>query len=91
MSMLMKELKSEIIRLARKVAKQGLAPVRRVTAVQRGLIAELRRQVLLMEKDVARLRRAGAAAQSRGPASRPGPDEPGPDAPAAIAQEQPST
>ena len=62
MSMLMKELKSEIIRLARKVAKQGLAPVRRVTAVQRGLIADLRRQVLLMEKDVARLRRAGAAA-----------------------------
>ena len=62
MSMLMKELKSEIIRLARKVAKQGLAPVRRVTAVQRGLIAELRRKVLLMEKDVARLRRAGAAA-----------------------------
>ena len=69
MSMLMKELKSEIVRLARKVAKQGLAPVRRVTAAQRSLIADLRRQVVALEKEVVQLRRAGAGSATAAPAA----------------------
>ncbi len=54
----MKELHSEITRLARKEIKKELEPVKRVNAAQRGLIAKLRKDVGVLQKDVARLERA---------------------------------
>ena len=45
MSNVMKELKAEISRLARKEVKKALAPVQRINAAHRGLIADLRRQI----------------------------------------------
>ncbi len=50
-----KELQSEITRLARKEIKKELDPVKRVNAAQRGLIANLRRDVAELQKEVARL------------------------------------
>ena len=58
MSSIMKELKAEISRLARKEIKKGIAPVQRVNASRRGMIADLRRQVAVLQQDVADLRRA---------------------------------
>ena len=58
MSNILSELKSEITRLARKETKQALAPAKRVTAVQRGLIADLRRQVDAMQKELSGLKKA---------------------------------
>ena len=58
MSTIMKELKAEISRLARKEIKKEIAPVQRVNASRRGMIAELRRQVEGLQRDVADLRRA---------------------------------
>ena len=64
---LMKELKAEIARLARKEAKQVVAPVQKASANYRGLIAGLRHQVDAMQKELLALRRAvpgqGAALQ----------------------------
>lgn len=57
-SSIMKELKTEISRLARKEINKELAPVKRVNAAQRGLIADLRRQVAALQKDVVGLRKA---------------------------------
>ena len=54
----MKELQSEITRLARKEIKKELEPVKRVNAAQRGLIANLRRDVSDLQKEAARLQRA---------------------------------
>jgi DNA-binding transcriptional regulator YiaG len=54
----MKELQSEITRLARKEIKKELDPVKRVNAAQRGLIANLRRDVTELQKEVARLQKA---------------------------------
>ena len=53
----MSELKTEIVRLARKEIKKELEPVKRVNAAQRGLIANLRRDVTELQKEVAQLRK----------------------------------
>ena len=71
----MKELKSEISRLARKEAKQVVAPVQRASANYRGLIAGLRKQIDALQGEVASLRRAapkadGAFAAAQEPQGR---------------------
>ena len=53
----MSELKVEVIRLARKEIKKELEPIKRVNAAQRGLIANLRRDVAELQREVARLQR----------------------------------
>ena len=58
MSNIMQELKSEITRLARKEIKQALAPAKRMTAAQRGLIAGLRRQIDAMQKELTALKKS---------------------------------
>jgi DNA-binding XRE family transcriptional regulator len=55
---LLKELKSEIVRLSRKEIKQELAPAKRVTAAHRALIAGLRKQVVALQKELSALRKA---------------------------------
>ena len=55
---IMKGLKSEIARLARKEIKGELVPVKRVVIAQRGLIAGLRRQIDAMQKELAALKKA---------------------------------
>ena len=64
MSNILKELKSEITRLARKVVSAELAPVKKVNAAQRGLIAALRRQVDALQKEVVVLQKAGPIADN---------------------------
>jgi DNA-binding transcriptional regulator YiaG len=58
----MKELQSEITRLARKEIKKELEPIKRVNAAQRGLIANLRRDVTELQREVARLQNAAGKA-----------------------------
>ena len=58
MSNVMKELKAEISRLARKEAKQVVSPVKKASATYRGLIAGLRKQVDALQKEVSSLKRA---------------------------------
>lgn len=58
MNNILNELKSEIVRLARKEIKTELAPAKRVTVAQRGLIADLRRQIDAMQKELAALKKA---------------------------------
>ncbi len=53
----MKSLQAEITRLARKEIKKELEPVKRVNAAQRGLIANLRRDVTVLQREVARLQK----------------------------------
>lgn len=55
---IMNELKAEIARLSRKEIRKELEPVKRVNATQRGLIANLRRDVTALQKEVARLQKA---------------------------------
>ena len=62
MSTVMKELKAEISRLARREIRRELMPVRRIGAAQRGLIAGLRRQIAALQKELKVLRKAGAGA-----------------------------
>ncbi len=62
MSTVMKELKAEISRLARREIKKALAPVQRVNAARRGLIADLRRQVEALRKELNTLRKTAPAA-----------------------------
>ncbi len=52
----MKELKSEISRLARKEINAELSPIRKVNAAQRGFIADLRRQVSALQKEMSVLK-----------------------------------
>jgi DNA-binding transcriptional regulator YiaG len=54
---LMNELKAEISRLARKEIRKELEPVKRVNAMQRGLIANLRRDVTELQKEIKQLRK----------------------------------
>jgi DNA-binding transcriptional regulator YiaG len=54
----MSALKSEISRLAKKEANAIVAPVRKINAAQRGLIAGLRRQVDAMQKELSGLKKA---------------------------------
>ena len=58
MSNVMKELKAEISRLARKEAKAVVSPVKRASANYRGLIAGLRKQLDALQKEVSSLKRA---------------------------------
>ena len=60
---IMTALKSEISRLARKEAKQVVAPVKKVSANYRGLIAGLRKQIARLQGEVAMLRRAAPKAE----------------------------
>jgi DNA-binding transcriptional regulator YiaG len=53
-----KELQSEITRLARKEIKKELDPVKRVNAAQRKYIADLRKEITELQKEVARLKKA---------------------------------
>ena len=62
MSNLMNELKSEISRLARKEARQVVAPVKKASANYRGLIAGLRKQLDALQNEVAALRRVAPKA-----------------------------
>ena len=68
---LMKELKSEISRLARKEAKQVVVPVQKASANYRGLIAGLRKQIDALQKEVALLRRAAPKAEKALAAQEP--------------------
>jgi len=58
MSNVLKELKAEISRLARKEVRGELAPIQRVNAAQRGLIAALRRQVDALQREMGVLKKA---------------------------------
>ena len=60
---IMSALKSEISRLARKEAKQVVAPVKKVSANYRSLIAGLRKQIDMLQGEVAELRRAAPKAE----------------------------
>lgn len=69
---IMSALKSEISRLARKEAKQVVAPVRKASANYRGLIAGLRKQIDALQNEVAALRRAAPKAEKAlAPAQEP--------------------
>ena len=61
MSNVMKELKAEIARLARKEIHKELAPVKKVNATQRSLIAGLRRQIDALQKEIKALGKAAPA------------------------------
>ena len=69
---IMNELKKEIIRLSRKEISKELAPVKRVTAKQRTLIANLRRDVTDLQKEVHTLRKAGSAIPVEAKPEQPG-------------------
>ena len=58
MSNVMKELKSEISRLARKEARAVVSPVKKASTTDRGWIAGLRKQVNALQKELAGLKRA---------------------------------
>ena len=58
MSNVMKELKSEISRLARKEVNRALAPVRKIAAGQRSLIAALRREIAALQQGCKALRKS---------------------------------
>lgn len=60
---IMSALKAEITRLARKEARQVVAPVKKVSANYRGLIAGLRKQIDALQGEVAALRRAAPKAE----------------------------
>ena len=61
MSTVMKELKAEISRLARKEVHRELVPVKRIGATQRTWIAGLRRQIAALQAEVKSLRKAAAS------------------------------
>ena len=63
MANVMSALKSEISRLARKEAKQVVAPVKKASANYRSLIAGLRKQIAGLQGEVAVLRRAAPKAE----------------------------
>ncbi len=73
MSDILQALKAEVSRLSRKEINKELDPVRRVNAAQRGLIADLRRQMTALQKDLAALKKAvsGAALSQGVSASEP--------------------
>jgi DNA-binding transcriptional regulator YiaG len=69
---IMNELKKEIIRLSRKEISKELAPVRRVTAKQRTLIANLRRDVTDLQKEVHALSKTTPAIPAEPKQEQPG-------------------
>ena len=60
---IMSALKSEISRLARKEAKQVVAPVKNASVNYRSLIAGMRKQIDALQGEVATLRRAAPKAE----------------------------
>lgn len=60
MSTVMNELKAEISRLARREIRKALAPVQRVNAARRGLIADLRRRLVALQKELNAVRKTAA-------------------------------
>ena len=62
MSNVMKELKAEIGRVSRREINKELVPIKRVNAAQRGWIADLRRQLTELQKQVSQLTKAVPAA-----------------------------
>ena len=58
MSNILKELKAEISRLAKKEAKQVVSPVKKASVTYRGLIAGLRKQIDAMQKELNGLKKA---------------------------------
>ena len=64
MSNILSALKSEISRLARKEAKQVVAPVKKASANYRGLIAGLRKQIAALQGKVALLKRSAPKAEN---------------------------
>lgn len=58
MSNILKELKAEISRLAKKEAKAVVSPVKKASSTHRALIAGLRKQVVALQKEVAVLKKA---------------------------------
>lgn len=71
MANVMSVLKSEISRLARKEAKQVVAPIKKASANYRGLIAGLRKQLDALQNEVAALRRAAPKAEKALAAQEP--------------------
>lgn len=71
MSNVMKELKSEISRLAKKEAKAVVSPVQKASATYRGLIAGLRKQLDALQKEVASLKKAMPKAEKALTATEP--------------------
>lgn len=71
MSNVMKELKAEISRLAKKEAKREVAPVKKANATYRGLIASLRKQVAGLQKEVASLKKVMPKAEKALTATEP--------------------
>ena len=63
MANVMSVLKFEISRLARKEARQVVAPVKKASANYRGLIAGLRKQLDALQNEVAALRRVAPKAE----------------------------
>ena len=64
MSTVMKELKAEISRLARREVRKALMPLKRVSAARRGQLAGLRRQVAALEKELKAVRKVADTAQA---------------------------
>ena len=60
---LMSVLKAEISRLAKKEAKREVAPVKKVNAGYRGLIAGLRKRIDSLEKELAGVKRSAPKAE----------------------------
>ena len=58
MSNILKELKAEISRLAKKEAKAVVSPVKKASSTYRALIAGLRKQLDALQKEVSSLKRA---------------------------------
>lgn len=71
MSNILKELKAEISRLAKKESKAVVAPVKKASANYRGLIAGLRKQVDVLQKELSSLRRAMPKAEKALTATEP--------------------
>ena len=63
MANIMKELKAEISRLARREITRELAAVKRIQAAQRGLIADLRRQLAALQKETTMVKKAVPASE----------------------------
>ena len=63
MANVMSVLKFEISRLARKEARQVVAPVKKASANYRGLIAGLRKQIVILQNEVAALKRTAPKAE----------------------------
>jgi DNA-binding transcriptional regulator YiaG len=69
---IIKEIHAEITRLSRREINKELAPVRRVNAKQRSLIANLRRDVADLQKEVQTLRKVGTSVPAEPKEEQPG-------------------